>query len=83
MGHRFPRDPLGRICTLNPIIQHLVHSNLNVISMAKKGVASTDKKAPDKKSGGKNTSATKDDESADKKVNVTGTPLVSYGADAA
>ena len=38
--------------------------------MAKKGGASTEKKAADKKSGGKNASATKNDESADKKVNI-------------
>ena len=38
--------------------------------MAKKGGASTEKKASDKKSGGKNAGATKTDESADKKVNI-------------
>ena len=38
--------------------------------MAKKGGASTEKKAADKKSGGKNAGATKTDESADKKVNM-------------
>ncbi|KAI1784542.1 FKBP-like protein [Ganoderma leucocontextum] len=35
--------------------------------MAKKGAASTDKKAADKKAGGKNTAAAKNDESADSK----------------
>ena len=46
--------------------------------MAKKGGASTEKKAADKKSGGKNAGATKTDESADKKVNVSHKSLCSY-----